>query len=93
MYLQDMQGIWDELDQAYSCYDQLGTLIHQMREFMIQQEDKWTLELDAANKLAQVLMEAKALEEQAVNHFRVISLKFPDRKRSTVPRWGAHSAR
>lgn len=93
MYLQDMQGIWDELDQAYSCYDQLGTLIHQMRGFMIQQEDKWTLELDAAEKLVQLLMEAKGLEEQAIHFFRMISLNFPDRKRSTVPRWGAHSAR
>ena len=36
---------------------------------MSQQEDKWTLELDAADKLAQVLMEAKTLEEQAVHFF------------------------
>ncbi|MEC0125823.1 C39 family peptidase [Paenibacillus pabuli] len=93
MYLQDAQGIWTELDQAYACYEQLGALIMQMKACMIQEHNRWIIRADATEELAQVLLEAKALEEQAVDYFRLISLKFPDRKRSTVPRWGAHSAR
>ncbi|MFE6078663.1 hypothetical protein ACFVQB_29865 [Paenibacillus sp. NPDC057886] len=93
MVLQDARGIWTELDQAYACYEQLGALIIQMKECMIQEHNRRIIQADATEKLAQALLEAKALEEQAVDYFRLISLKYPDRKRSTVPRWGAHSAR
>ncbi|SEL46356.1 BtrH N-terminal domain-containing protein [Paenibacillus sp. OK003] len=93
MYLQDVRGIWPELDQACACYEQLGALILQMKGCMMQEHNRWIMQADAAEKLARLLMEAKALEEQAVDYFRMISLKYPDRKRSTVPRWGAHSAR
>lgn len=93
MYLRDARGIWTELEQAYTCYEQLGALISQMKGCMIQEHNRWIMQADATEKLAQVLLEAKALEEQAVDYFRLISLKYPDRKRTTVPRWGAHSAR
>ncbi|GAS83868.1 C39 family peptidase [Paenibacillus amylolyticus] len=93
MYLQDVRGIWKELDQACACYEQLGTLIDQMKGYMVQQENRRVLPPDTTEDLAQVLVKAKALEEQAIDYFRVISRKYPDLKRSTIPRWGAHSAR
>ncbi|WP_246310823.1 C39 family peptidase [Paenibacillus xylanilyticus] len=93
MYMQDFRGIWNELDQACACYDQLGTLIHRMKGCMVQQDNRRMLRPDAVDELIQDLLKAKELEEQAIHYFRIISLKFPDRKRSTVPRWGAHSAR
>ncbi|WP_440112894.1 hypothetical protein [Paenibacillus sp. QZ-Y1] len=93
MYLQDVRGIWNELDQAYACYEQLGTLMLQMRGCMVQEQERWMLRPDATEELTQTLIKAKALEEQAIHYFRLISLKYADRKRSTVPRWGAHSAR
>ncbi|MGP3783464.1 hypothetical protein [Paenibacillus sp. 1A_MP2] len=64
-----------------------------MKGYMIQGHNRWIMQADATEKLAQALLEAKTLEDQAVDYFRLISLKYPDRKRSTVPRWGAHSAR
>ncbi|CAI6084265.1 hypothetical protein PAECIP112173_04229 [Paenibacillus sp. JJ-100] len=93
MYLQDVRGIWNELDQACACYEQLGTLIDQMRGYMVQQENRRILRPDTTEDLAHVLVKAKALEDEAVNYFREISRKYPDLKRSTIPRWGAHSAR
>lgn len=93
MYLQSVRGVWNELDQACACYEQLGTLIDQMKGYMVQQENRRVLRPDTTEDLAYVLVKAKALEEQAIDYFRVISRKYPDRKRSTIPRWGAHSAR
>lgn len=93
MYLQDVRGVWNELDQACACYEQLGTLIDQMKGYIIQQENRRVLRPDTTEDLAQVLVKAKVLEERAINYFRLISRKYPDLKRTTVPRWGAHSAR
>ncbi|MGN7415820.1 hypothetical protein [Paenibacillus sp. SAF-068] len=93
MYLQDVRGIWNELDQAYACYEQLGTLIDQMKGYTIQQQNRRVLRPDTTEDLAQVLVKAKVLEEQAIDYFRLISEKYPDLKRTTIPRWGAHSAR
>ncbi|MBR2563744.1 MAG: hypothetical protein IKE29_03900 [Paenibacillus sp.] len=93
MYLQDVRGTWNELEQACACYEQLGTLIDQMKGYIVQQKDRRLLRPDTTEDLAQVLVKAKALEDQAVDYFREISRKYPDLKRSTIPRWGAHSAR
>ncbi|KHF36937.1 hypothetical protein CM49_00864 [Paenibacillus sp. P1XP2] len=40
-----------------------------------------------------VLKETEKLEERAMGVFRSISVQYPDLKRSTVPRWGLHTAR
>lgn len=93
MYLQDVRGLWNELKQAHACYDQIGALIHEMKVCIVQQAGRRILRQDTTEKLAQLLLKAKALEAQAIDYFRKISSQYPDRKRSTVPRWGAHSAR
>lgn len=93
MYLHDVRGLWNELDQAHACYEQIGVLIHEMKVCIVQQEGRRTLRQDTTERLAQLLLKAKALEAQAIDYFRMISTQYPDRKRSTVPRWGAHSAR
>lgn len=45
------------------------------------------------DELIAMLTAAELLEEQAVSLFQAIAGKYPDLKRSTVPRWGAHSPR
>ncbi|UQZ35170.1 hypothetical protein C2I18_17545 [Paenibacillus sp. PK3_47] len=43
--------------------------------------------------LCTALVQAQALEERAMALCRLISERYPDRKRTLVPRWGAHTAR
>ena len=45
------------------------------------------------SSLCAALRQAEALEERAMSLTRLISERYPDRKRSMVPRWGAHTAR
>ncbi|WP_434749336.1 hypothetical protein [Paenibacillus amylolyticus] len=93
MYLHDVRGLWTELEQASICYERLADLIGQMRKHLVQDENRLVLRTDAKEYLAQLLQHAKQLEAQAVDSFRQISAQYVDRKRSTVPRWGTHSAR
>ena len=43
--------------------------------------------------LCTALQQALELEERAMQQIRLISGRYPDLKRSTLPRWGAHTAR
>lgn len=45
------------------------------------------------SSLCAALRQAEALEERAMSLTRLISERYPDRKRSIVARWGAHTAR
>gem|GEM_PF-5396336 len=76
-----------------NCYNQIAELIQQMRVLLVREEHGLVLREDANEQLAKWLGQAKLLEEQAVDFFRNISVQYADRKRSTVPRWGTHSAR
>jgi len=93
MYLHDVRGLWTELEQAWMCYNRIAELIQQMRALLVREKHGLALREDANEQLAQCLGRAKLLEEQAVDSFRTLSAQYADRKRSTVPRWGTHSAR
>ncbi|MDT0121014.1 hypothetical protein Q9R46_00050 [Paenibacillus sp. RRE4] len=93
MYLHDVRGLWTELDLALTCYTQIAERIQQMRALLVREENGLVLREDTNEQLAQWLGQAKLLEEQAVDSFRNISAQYADRKGSTVPRWGTHSAR
>lgn len=59
------------------------------------QENQGVRQIDS-DRIAELVTElgvAEVLEDQAIRLFQVISEQYPDRKRTTLPRWGAHSPR
>lgn len=82
------------LNEVHSIYAEL--------EEMVRGQLKVALPLTNSNRalvhqqlpsLCTTLQQALELEERAMQQLRIISGRYPDRKRSIIPRWGAHTAR
>ncbi|MFC0329873.1 hypothetical protein ACFOLF_31875 [Paenibacillus sepulcri] len=83
-YLHDILGIWHEADVAFSLYDRLVGETAAIENCIV---EKRSVDLIAALKTAEML------EQQAMELFQTLSARYPDLKRTTIPRWGAHSPR
>lgn len=92
-YLRDARLVCNGLDEALACYEQLGERMSEMKSCLSREQQTKSIPREMALHLAHLLPQAQELEEQAVCIFRQISARHPDPKRSTVPRWGTHSAR
>ncbi|MGM0881777.1 MAG: hypothetical protein ACQEXQ_12185 [Bacillota bacterium] len=90
-YLHDVQGIWSELDESYKLYDKLAELISDIKECIHEFEGVRHINRARIDLLIERLTAGELLEDQAVDLFRRIAGQYPDLKRSTVPRWGAHT--
>ncbi|QYR23214.1 hypothetical protein KZ483_09995 [Paenibacillus sp. sptzw28] len=92
-YLQAVQGIWRELDEAYTLYDQLVRTVSGIKNCLIEVEGVKRVDRMRIVPLVEMLTAAESFEEQAVRQFRILSGRYPDLKRTTVPRWGLHQPR
>ncbi|AIQ29497.1 hypothetical protein P40081_16070 [Paenibacillus sp. FSL P4-0081] len=93
-YLQEVESVLPGLNEVHSIYAEL--------EEMVRGQLKVALPLTNSNRalvhqqlpsLCTTLQQAFELEERAMQQLRIISGRYPDRKRSIIPRWGAHTAR
>jgi hypothetical protein len=92
-YLHDVQGELAGLYEAYHMYAQMEALLANMAACMYERDGSRLLNKQHLVALCDLLLSAQKLEEQAMVQFRIISEQYPDRKRSTVPRWGSHIPR
>lgn len=92
-YLRDIRGAWTELEKAFHLYEQLVHIVSDIKDCIKETAGVRRVDPERIQKLVTILTAAESLEEQAISHFRMLSDKHPDLKRSTVPRWGSHSPR
>lgn len=92
-YLQAVSGTWPELGQAFNLYDHLVFTVSGIQGCINETAGVRRVDRRQVHELIAMLTAAELLEEQAVSLFRAIADQYPDLKRSTVPRWGAHSPR
>lgn len=90
-YLHDAQGIWSELDEASALFEKLVGLISDIKECIHETDGVRQINRTRIDLLIERLTAAELLEDQAVHLFRRVSGQYPDLKRSTIPRWGAHT--
>ncbi|GAF09632.1 hypothetical protein JCM16418_3783 [Paenibacillus pini JCM 16418] len=81
------------LQEALSSYDQLNEIVVPVQTYMIMQDGHRKIDRRRIPELVEILIQATALEEEAMRVFRHISSQYPDPIRSTVPRWGKHTPR
>lgn len=92
-YLRQAKGIWPELHPAFMLYNQLAGMLETLPEMLIQTSHGKQVNRSAIFLLLDMLHQAQSIEDQAMMVFREMSRSYPDRKRSTLPRWGAHTVR
>lgn len=93
-YLREVQAVLPGLKEVRRLYDELaeeldGPLAAAIRE----EHGSKRLNQEQLPLLCAALEIALELEEQAMGRVKIISGQYPDRARSTLPRWGAHTAR
>ncbi|BBH22865.1 hypothetical protein Back11_42100 [Paenibacillus baekrokdamisoli] len=92
-YLREVQGTFSELKIASSQYDELLLVIAGINRCITNIAGNRQVDRMRISELCTLLQEAQSLEDQAISQFQAISSRFPDLKRSTIPRWGSHSPR
>lgn len=92
-YLRDVGDALPGLKEVAALYDELARTNAAIEDCMEECAGFARVRRSDIGKLCGLLREAERLEEKAVEQFRAISARHPDRKRSIVPRWGVHSPR
>jgi hypothetical protein len=93
-YMLEVKAILPGLDEVYSMYAELVNMVsEELATSLPSIHGKRHLDEHRLPSLCTILEKAQALEERAMGLSRIISERYPDRKRSILPRWGAHSAR
>lgn len=92
-YLQYIQGTWAGLGDALDLYEQLLQSMEIAVTCIVKDGEARRIDPTFLQLFIQSLESARLLEDQAIGIFKQISAGFPDPKRSTLPRWGTHSAR
>ncbi|TMV49978.1 hypothetical protein FE783_10415 [Paenibacillus mesophilus] len=92
-YLHDVGEALPGLDEAADIYSELVRTVSPIEGCLVDYNGSKRVNPECIGELRELLLEAESLEEQAIERFRSISERYPDRKRSTVPRWGIHTPR
>ena len=92
-YLREVQGIFSGLEKAVSLYKELLLVIAGISSCVTNTAGHRQIDRIRIPELCTLLEKAQSLEDQAIVQFQAISSRFPDLKRSTIPRWGSHSPR
>ncbi|WP_231578382.1 hypothetical protein NYE80_06060 [Paenibacillus sp. FSL H7-0357] len=93
-YLQEVHQLIPGLDEVHHIYSELADLMtEELAVSLPSFHGTGQLAEHRQASLCAALAKAEALEERAMERVRIVSERYPDRKRSIVPRWGAHSAR
>jgi hypothetical protein len=93
-YLREVKGLIPGLHEVHLLYEELADILSEEIAGVLpslyghrQPGER------RVTSLCTALVHAQALEERAMGLCRLISERYPDRKRSIIPRWGAHTAR
>ncbi|MFC5650061.1 hypothetical protein ACFPYJ_13205 [Paenibacillus solisilvae] len=92
-YLKEVRWIFPGLEQASRLYDELLLILTGISGCILNIAGVRQIDQVRIPALCSLLLRAQCLEDQAVLQFQMISSRFPDLKRSTIPRWGSHSPR
>ena len=92
-YLREVQGVFSGLEKAVSLYEELLLVIAGISSCMTNTAGHRQIDRVRIPELCTLLEQAQSLEGQAIVQFQAVSSRFPDLKRSTIPRWGSHSPR
>ncbi|WP_152395047.1 hypothetical protein [Paenibacillus guangzhouensis] len=92
-YLRDVEACWPELREASEDYDEIVSGLPYIQSCVQTLQGGCRLEPEQIGELVDRLATAERLEDQAISRFERLSARYPDRARSTVPRWGTHSPR
>lgn len=90
-YLSEVRHLWPELNEAYATYGALSELLTGIESCLDTNNGVRRVQPSYKKSLCELLGKAQSLEHQAVGYFRMVSNRYPDLKRSTVPRWGVHT--
>lgn len=90
-YLHDIRVVFGGLDQAYALFEKLTAAIASINDCIHVMNGNRQINRSCIGLIIERLKEAELLEDKAMDVFRQISGKYPDLKRSMVPRWGAHT--
>lgn len=92
-YLREVHEILPGLAEAADLYEKLGAFLPGIEGCMTVTKGASRVDRAKSKELCALLAEAQSLEERAVARFRRVSAEYPDLKRTTLPRWGAHIPR
>ncbi|WP_238649833.1 BtrH N-terminal domain-containing protein [Paenibacillus piscarius] len=93
-YLREVQSVLPGLKEVSRLYDKLAEELAGPLAAAIREENgSKALNQEQIAPLCAALEKALELEEQAMGRVKIISGQYPDLKRSTLPRWGVHTAR
>ncbi|WP_219835139.1 BtrH N-terminal domain-containing protein [Paenibacillus sp. R14(2021)] len=92
-YLHDVQHTLPGLDQAAAAYASLRTVLAAAAECFHTGAEGTRVHPARIEQLCSIMQQAAMLEQQAMTICRSIADQYPDRKRSTLPRWGSHTPR
>ncbi|WP_342549430.1 hypothetical protein NST69_12240 [Paenibacillus sp. FSL P2-0089] len=93
-YLREVQSVLPGLKEVSRLYDELVEGLRGPLAAAISEKNSGKLLMQVQlPSLCSALKKALELEERAMQQVTKISGQYPDRKRSTLPRWGAHTAR
>jgi hypothetical protein len=93
-YMQEVKTYLPGLDEICSIYAELVNIVtEELAASMSLFDGKRQLLEYRISSICATFKKAQELEERAMVIARIISERYPDRKRSILPRWGAHSPR
>jgi len=90
-YLHAVQGSWQEAEQAFRLFDQLVGEFGNRERFIELAQGSRRILRNSIGELVAALQTAETLEDRAMDAFRELSARYPDPKRTLVPRWGVHT--
>lgn len=93
-YLQEVESVLPGLNEVHSIYAELEEMVRgQLKAALPLIKSSRAVVHQQLPSLCTTLQQAFELEERAMQQIRLISGRYPDLKRSILPRWGAHTAR
>lgn len=93
-YLREVQSVLPGLEEVQRLYAELVEGLDRPLATEIQEVNgNRMLNQEQLLPLCAALEKALELEERAMGRVKTISSQYPDLKRSTLPRWGVHTAR
>ncbi|MDR0268575.1 hypothetical protein [Paenibacillus sp.] len=93
LFLQEAVSLFPDLQDACLCYDKIADMTEGLDLWVVSGTDGRKVNRSDIPALVAMLKEARDLEEQSMDIFKQLSGRYPDLQRTTVPRWGLHTAR
>lgn len=93
LFLQEAVSFFPDLREAGLCYSKLVDMTGGLDLWIGSGTDGRKVNRGDIPALVAMLKEARMMEEQATDIFKQVSGRYPDLQRTTVPRWGLHTAR